>query len=444
MTRRTMVDLLALLLFSLPVFAGGPLYVGGPGDVPGVPYRWNNSTPVTYKTDLGSLGALTKADADQFTAACFGVWSAVPTANISFVKSGDLSQDVNASNFLSLMNDQNSEVNRNNSIVYDADGSLTDALYGYGASDSILGFAAITDGASDGTNNNFLHGFAVLNGKFIDGVQGTEIPQDKFKETFIHEFGHFAGLDHSQVNVEVLQGAWDADRLAGLPTMFPYMLDTPARPSLAPDDIAAISQLYPKTGFTTTTGNIRGRVYFSDGTTQVQGVNVIARMVDDPATPQNESLRVAISSTSGFLFTSNAGNAATGSTGSAFGSRNTSLIGYYEIPGLPAGNYTVEVEPIYWTFVDGSGIGPMGDLGFQFAMPGLCSKEYLNLTPPESATDNCTDKSTIVITPGAVIGAGTDIILNGTAPTFDAWETSLLWSNEPPLAPFAGESEVLA
>src|SRR5512146_3100891 len=216
MRPRTLLPILAVVLgWCSSAVAGGPLYIGGPADVPGLPYRWNNATPVVYRTDLGTLGTLTKAQADQFTSQCFGVWQAVPTANIHFLKWGDLSVDVNASNFFALANDPNSEINTNTSIIYDADGSLIDALYGGGASNAILGFAGITDGRPDGTHNYFLLALAVLNGKFIDGVANPEISQEKFKETFIHEFGHVAGLDHSQINVEVLQpGYRDADRLA--------------------------------------------------------------------------------------------------------------------------------------------------------------------------------------------------------------------------------------
>jgi hypothetical protein len=433
MMRRIKLLLVSATLFGvcLPAAAGGPLFVGGPSDAPGVPYRWDNSAPVPYRTDLGMLGTMTKQQADQFTAECFGVWHSVSTANISFGKTGDLSQDINAGNFLGLENDPNSELNRNNAIIYDADGSLVDALYGAGASSSILGFATITDGTSDGAHNTFLHATAVLNGKFIDGVSNPEISIDKFKEAFIHEFGHFAGLDHSQVNVEVLSSSYrDADRLAGLPTMFPFMLNTAPRPTLAPDDVAAISQLYSTANFANSTGTIRGRVLFSDGLTQAQGVNVTARLQDNPATPENESLRVAISSFSGFLFTGSAGNVMAGYQGSAFGSRDQSLIGYYEIPGLSQGSYSVEIEAVDSGFILGSGIGPIGDLGFQFPLPGPCTKEFLNLSPPESSVDDCTDKSFILITPGAVIGSGTDIILNGTAPSYDAWESGELWNSD--------------
>lgn len=427
-----------ILLFGLlvascvPAVAGGPLYVGGSQDVSGLPYRWNNATPVSYWTDLGMLGSMTKQQADQFTADCFGVWHAVPTANISFNKGGDLSIDVTASNFLSLDDDPNSELNRNSVIVYDADGGLIDALYGSGASNSILGFAAITDGRSDGVHNYFIRGLAVLNGKWVDGVTGTEIPLEKFKEVFVHEFGHFAGLDHSQVNVEVLDSSSyrTPDRLAGLPTMFPFLLNTAARPTLARDDVAAISQLYPAVNFPSTTGKISGRILFSDELSQAQGVNVIARLQDNPGTPEDESLRVAVSSFSGFLFTASAGNLFAGYAGSSFGSRNQSMIGYYEIPGLAQGNYSIEIEAVNPAFTGGSGVGPIGDLGFQFPVPGTCTKEFLNLTPIESATDLCTDKSLILVTPGAVINSGTDIILNGTSTSYDAWESSLLWTND--------------
>ena len=221
--------------------------------------------------------------------------------------------------------------------------------------------------------------------------------------------------------------------------MFPFLLNTAARPSLAPDDVAVVSQLYPTAGFAAATGKISGHIYFSDGISAAQGVNVIARLVDDSGTPQNESRRIAVSSVSGYLFTGNAGNVITGSAGSRFGSRDTALIGYYEIPGLQPGTYTLQVEPINSLFLDGSSVGPIGQLGFQLPLPGTCTTEFWNTS--ESATDNCTDSSTIVIAPGTVMGPNTDIILNGTPPTYDPWEGKL---RVPPLPGLAMVEEVRA
>ncbi len=70
---------------------------------------------------------------------------------------------------------------------------------------------------------------------------------------------------------------------------------------------------------------------------------------------------MAVSVVSGYRFTGNPGQSITGDNtgGSAHGSRDATLIGYYEIP-VPPGTYTVEVESIDSSFQGGSGLGPFG------------------------------------------------------------------------------------
>jgi hypothetical protein len=101
------------------------------------------------------------------------------------------------------------------------------------------------------------------------------------------------------------------------------------------------------------------------------------------------------------------------------------LIGFYDIPGLPPGDYTVEVEKLDDSFTLESGVGPIGSyLGFQFPLPSLlptpppCTLEYL----VSGATASCTDKTEIPIAAGQTVSTATDVILIGTPPRYDAWE----------------------
>jgi hypothetical protein len=48
----------------------------------------------------------------------------------------------------------------------------------------------------------------------------------------------------------------------------------------------------------------------------------------------------------------------------------------------------------------------------------------------ESAADSTADKSTVTVSAGAVVSA-INIILNGTAPRFDSFESAELWLREP-------------
>ena len=204
---------------------------------------------------------------------------------------------------------------------------------------------------------------------------------------------------------------------------------------LAPDDQAWISLLYPqpasgngKTAFASVYSKVSGTIFFSDGVNPAQGVNVIVRTLDDPATAQDESLRNAFSVISGFQFTWNPGQSVTAtylkcsipgmcpsgylgdnSNGSRFGSRAVGKIGYYEIP-VPAGNYTVSLESIFDGFEGGSSVGPLDP---PIPMPG---------TVDPAAPNNVT----------VTIGASSTVnfTLKGTQPATDALEGRL---RPPPL-----------
>jgi len=202
-----------------------------------------------------------------------------------------------------------------------------------------------------------------LNGQFQDAITNPatsnfELNSDQFDEAITHEMGHFSGLAHSQINFDLFQSGsanCNTDELAGLPLMFPIAFCQSRKsvglPILAPDDVAWISKLYPNSSFASSYGTISGFIFFADGITHLQGLNVIARRVDDPATPVDESKSIAFSAVSGFEFTGNPGQPITGdnTAGSSFGSRNPALIGYYEIPVSP-GTYTVQTENVGPTF----------------------------------------------------------------------------------------------
>jgi hypothetical protein len=210
--------------------------------------------------------------------------------------------------------------------------------------------------------------------------------------------------------------------------MFPVLLCQARKdvglPVLSPDDVAWISSLYPNANTVTEYGTISGTVFFSDGVSQVQGANVIARQLDDPGTAEDESRGIAVSAVSGYRFTANPGQSVTANmpataehnvNGSPIGSRNPALIGFYEI-SVPPGSYTVEVESVLQEFVGGSGVGPLDP---PVPLPG--EPEFWNTT--ESAFDIPLQRDTITVHAGDKI-TGIDIILNFPFPRFDQYEDS--------------------
>src|SRR5262245_1456300 len=178
--------------FVLPAAtpAAGPLIVNGAGQ----PLVWSGAIP--YNPDLGTLGVLSNASAVSSVVQRFAAWQAVPTASVTYTNAGALPVYVTVSNYASYLGVCGDGLSP---IIFDTDGSITDDALGVGASDSILGFA----GPDCGTYvpPQITEGVAILNGKFIDGVGPTEVSLSEFESVFLHEFGHYANLDHSQVNL---------------------------------------------------------------------------------------------------------------------------------------------------------------------------------------------------------------------------------------------------
>lgn len=339
--------------------------------------QWRGS--ITYTPDQGALGSLSNAQAVALISEIFGVWESVPTASLSVQQSGQLSQDVTAANYLSFYRNRNDGVHP---IIFDSNGSIIDAIYGSGAHQNTLGFGVPSwtvssfDSSIDGAISD---ADALLNGAFIGG-RPDDTPQislEQFKATFLHELGHFLGVGHAQVNIGL---AFDRNFTndQSVPLMFPFSLNNQTA-VLTEDDKAQISRMYPGALAASSTGTIRGRIYLADGTTPFQGANVIARRIDDPLT-------VAVSSVSGYRYRGTGSNA-------NFGSTDGSFQGLFEINGLPPGNYTVEVEPIYQEFIGGSGVGPLDP---PVDLPGPA--EYYS-GASESSTDGAA--SAVILSVGA-------------------------------------------
>ena len=427
--RRLCQTLLAILIFSASAFAGGPLFVGQGGSIDGKPYTWDPAAmPVKYTVDPGPMSSnagkvvVDNATGLQRVAQMFQSWQSVPTAALSYSYAGTIlaaggyvkGADVtSAFQFNAISGSCQSA--QQNPIVFDADGSLMTAL---GVDSDVIGFTSIC--ATNATTGHITGAMITLNGAWLNGASLGVLSASQFSDAITHEMGHFAGLDHSQINVDVLQNfSCDLDTMAGLPLMFPILV-CPGRsesglPVIPSDDAAWISHFYPGPTYASTYGLITGTIYFSDATSAAQGVNVVVRAVDDPNTLQDESRRVTFSAVSGLYFTNNIGQSITGdnNSGSQYGSRQASLVGYYEIPVLP-GTYTVQVESINSSFVNGSSVGPLDP---PVLNPG--TDEFWKQN--ESAYDIPLQSDQITVSPGQTV-PNINIILNGTQPTLDNYE----------------------
>jgi hypothetical protein len=450
---RLAVAAVVVLCFAVVSRAGGPRYVAGTsffdGSTTGRPVAWPQGI-ITYYTDQGDLSAfLPNATANSFVAGAFSVWTSVPTAALAASSAGELAEDVNGSNVtvngdgtISMPLDiQPTATGASIGIVYDADGSVTDALLGAGAGGSgECFFNAVVGGADNfGAFATIEHALIVINGQCAQ--QGSQLTDLEYR--LVRVIGGVLGLGWSQVNGNVQAGSPHAssEDYAGFPVM--HYVDAMncapitfcyANPyQLSMDDVAAVSRLYPVTAqnvssfpgkqvFASTTARIQGAVWFTDThgsrTQPMQGVNVVARWID-PSTGK-PSRRYAASSVSGFLFTGNAGNPITGYVdpvgyaSASWGSNNTTVEGYFDLAGLqlPLGGsaqYQISVEPIDRTW---SGeVGPYS--------PGP-------VAPSGTATP-----ITVTVTAGSDVMQ--DILMSGTAQPLA--EASSSWSAPAALPP---------
>jgi hypothetical protein len=448
-----------LLFFAVPAGAGGPKYVAGTSyfnsSLAGTPLTWAQGQ-VTYYTDQGDLSPiLANAAANTFVANAVGVWTAVPTAALAITSGGQLAEDVNGSNVIRNANGTLSEpadiepsaTGTPVGIVYDYDGSVTDALLGSGAGVAGQCFYNAVFGGVDnfGTDADFLHALVVINGQCA--LQSSQLPDVEYR--LVRVLGSVLGLGWSQLNLNVITGnpVATSDDFAGFPVMHdvdplncvPITLCYPNPYQLASDDQAAISRLYPVTGanqssfpgsqvFAAITARIYGSVYFvgaaGSATQGMEGVNVVARWID-PSTGL-PSGQFAVSSVSGFLFCGNAGNAVTGLTDalgtaySEFCATSPGVQGFFDLGGLPLP-------------------GGAGSAQYQLAVEGLDPTWSIGVgpyAPLQVAPSGSAQPILLAVVPGTDVEQ--DILMSGSAQPVPQWAASETWAS-PAAIPTGGD-----
>ena len=202
-----------------------------------VTLKWAQPQVRYYISDRSSVPGVS---VDQFQAVvgrAFDRWQAVPTAAISYQFGG-----------------------------------FTSALPGQDDGLSTLGFSnrpdlnrvlASTSFLIDAATGALLESDIFFNAAFPWSVSPTGEPDRYDLESIaLHEIGHMSGLGHSALGETELRDGGGRRVIASEAVMFPvaFAAGSIAQRTLKADDIAGISDLYPDTGFGTTSGSISGRV----------------------------------------------------------------------------------------------------------------------------------------------------------------------------------------
>jgi hypothetical protein len=382
----------ALLLLAGLLAPTGAL-AAGPGTLitpEGVPFRWDTSAPVVFRLDLGSLGRLTQEQASDLARRAFALWQGVETASITLEEGSPLDANVHSDNLGQFLQDLPDGVC---AVLFDHDGTITDAFRGDGASLSIVAFGGALQITAAGAINQ---GLVVINGRAADGLFDPDDPgEEELVRSIARAVGQMLHLGASDLNDELIYDG-DLTNNRAVPVMSPFAVAGGAA-ALTLDDRMSLSSLYPSDQLAEQTGVIRGKVLLADGKTGLQGIAVVARKVGDTAA-------TAVSAISGATFRNNSGR----------GSRDPERRGAYELR-VPPGDYTVEIRPLRAAF------GPLGGV---FPLPG--GARFYQSTPSSDPTQ---------ATP-VTVAAGQTAEINVTAAGTPAPTPQGLDEIEPNDAPF--------
>jgi hypothetical protein len=314
MNRVIVKAVIGLVLSAGAAQAAGPLYLHD--STPPRPYTWDMSQgPIPVWTDGGDAFTywydgdtpfITIQRANEITQFAFQQWSSVPTSTFKAAVAGTIASktgiaDVTAANASQLYEAANG---RGVWVIYDTDGAILEEYFGI-SKYSVLGiaFPEIAD-----ANGHIVEATALMNG-FM--VADTDPQANQFAGVFTHEFGHAINLSHAQVNGPMVYSSYNVEgyqRYPGVPgcvapvhswdhwddvgvnranpavieTMYPF-IDTYSvvgqeqSTITHPDDVAAVSNLYPTANYRSSRGSITGVLRLKDGRTEYSGINIVAR-----------------------------------------------------------------------------------------------------------------------------------------------------------------------
>lgn len=284
----------------------------------GTPLKWDTTGgPIPVYTDGGGAFTydfegvtpfITIERANEIVQFAYDQWSNVPTSTFEANVVGSIDSAIGIADVTDANVDQ-IVYNQNGYgiwVVYDTDAAIMENFFGVSRY-AVLGIAFPEIALPDGT---IVEATAILNGWYVDS---SDTNGEMVAGVFTHEFGHTINLSHTQVNGHLANYSYPSSPLYPgvegcgvdpvhrwtyspptynpadpyqIETMYPFIghRDETGRAMSyvsMPDDIAAISGLYPTADYLASTGSISGTLRLKDGTTDYTGINIVARNVND-------------------------------------------------------------------------------------------------------------------------------------------------------------------
>lgn len=350
---------LALLLFSTPALAGGPLITASDGSSS----SWGTNPTITLDIESGDCGPYDTTDMQALVEESLNVWDDLNDVALTFeISTGDV-PDVDGANYNAYLVTGSGTAlelaateDNLNPIAFDDDGEIIAAIAGSVNRFFVLGVAgAVAFG--DSTLGTIAEGQVLINCRCIadhpnEGactVGGTtiEVSENKLSYTISHEVGHMINLDHSMANYDLYTSSSSSDD-TNLPVMFPTTSEADQKASAKEDDIAALGAIYPSASFLNDRCLVQGVLLESDGD-EMECVNIEATSDDVTDT---------ISTVTGYLAPTldfDAGNIF------SLDFDCSSNCGNFEFYLKSDKAYTLTMTDIPATFTGGSSVGPCDD-----------------------------------------------------------------------------------